>query len=157
MSTLQLAERAAVAVEGLAWKASLGTGLRIGAGCDVIDVPAFRARLDRTPALLDRLLSPAEVDDARRGGVEPGSLVEARRLAARVAAKEAAYKAFGIEGLRFLDVEIVTGSAGAPHLLLHGQPANASVSLSHDRDVAMAVVVVTPHAHVPNPIDVNTY
>lgn len=151
MSTLLLAEHAAHAVDDL----SRRVGIR--AGCDVVDVVNFRERLDRTPALLSRLLSDAEVADARRGGVRPGSLVEARRLAARVAAKEAAYKALGIAGLRFRDVEVVTDQDGAPHLLVHGEPANASVSLSHDGDVAMAVVIATPDAPHPNPIDLHHY
>jgi holo-[acyl-carrier protein] synthase len=149
MSQLSLAEHAAVAVDELAWKA----GVR--AGCDVIDVPHFKERLARTPALRQRIFSEQELADAARGDVEPGSDVEIRRLAARAAAKEAAYKAFAMSGLRFRDVEVVTDEAGAPHLTLFGQWANASVSLSHDGDVAMAVVISTPDADVPNPLDLH--
>lgn len=150
-STLLLAEHAAVVVGDLAWRA----GVR--AGCDVVDVPHFAQRLERTPALQERLFQPGELADAARGGAEPGGLVWLRRLAARCAAKEAAYKALGIDGLQFRDVEVVTGDDGAPHLRLHGEPVNASVSLSHDGDVAMAMVVVTPDARVPNPIDLHHY
>lgn len=149
--TLSLAERTSVAVDDLAWRA----GVR--AGCDVVDVAHFRARLLRRPALLERLFTPGEIDAARRGGAAPGGLVEARRLAARVAAKEAAYKALGRSGLRFRDVEVVTAADGAPHLLVRGQRAPAALSLSHDGGVAMAVVIATPDAAVPNPIDLQTY
>lgn len=119
-------------------------------GCDVVDVARLRERLARTPALHDRLFAPSELRDARRGGVTPGSDAEAQRLAARLAAKEAAYKAFATPGLRFRDVVVVLDTDGAPSLLLHGHPTPASVSLSHDGGLALAVVLA-PSASSPPP------
>lgn len=111
-------------------------------GCDVVDVARLGARLDRRPTLLTRVFTEAEVADARRGGVAPGSSTERARLAARFAAKEATRKALGDLRLGFHATEVRTAASGAPELYLHGHPAEASVSLSHDAGVAMAVVAI---------------
>lgn len=115
-------------------------------GCDVVDVARLAARLQRRPGLLARLFTEAEVADARRGGVAAGSATESARLAARFAAKEATRKALGDLRLRFHATEVRTAASGAPCLYLHGQPADASLSLSHDAGVAMAVVALPPRA-----------
>jgi holo-[acyl-carrier protein] synthase len=78
-------------------------------------------------------------------------------LAARFAAKEAASKALGV-GLRILsptgiawhDAEVTRAESGKPILKLHGYAADLarelgistwSISLSHERDTAIAFVV----------------
>jgi holo-[acyl-carrier protein] synthase len=110
----------------------------VGVGVDVVDVARLAAALERTPGLLDRLFSPAEA-----------AVGEPARLAARLAAKEAAAKAIGLGGVRFREVEVVSGG-GRPSLLLSGETADAAraagaerwhVSLSHDGGVATAFVV----------------
>lgn len=113
-------------------------------GCDVVDVARLSDRLDRRPALLTRVFTRTERADARRGGVAPGSPTERARLAARFAAKEATRKALGDLRLGFHATEVRTDPFGAPRLYLHGVPADASLSLSHDGGVAMAVVALTP-------------
>lgn len=113
-------------------------------GCDVVDIARLASRLQRRPGLLARVFTVAEVADARRGGVAPGSPTEAARLAARFAAKEATRKALGDLRLRFHAAEVRTAASGAPCLYLHGQPADASLSLSHDGGVAIAVVALPP-------------
>jgi len=115
-------------------------GVRVG--CDVVDVDALARRLERTPDLLHRLFTEAEVADAMRGNTPVSSPVATRRLAARAAAKEAAYKALGMPGLGFGDVEVRCDPTGAPHLWLFGEAHPAAVSLSHDGSVAMAVVAL---------------
>ena len=55
----------------------------VGVGVDVVDVPRFRAQLERTPALRARLFTEDERD------------LPLRSLAARFAAKEAVAKAMG--------------------------------------------------------------
>ena len=112
-------------------------------GCDVVDVARLSARLDRRPAMLARVFTDTEVADARRGGVAPGSTTERARLAARFAAKEATRKALGDLRLGFHATEVRTAPSGCPQLYLHGEPADASVSLSHDAGIAMAVVALT--------------
>jgi holo-[acyl-carrier protein] synthase len=88
-------------------------------------------------------------------------------LAARFAAKEAAAKALGTgiwrNGIAWTDIEVVRAEHGAPSLHLHRAAleranilgwATWSVSLSHDRDRAIAFVVAisdgtSPHHQSP--------
>jgi holo-[acyl-carrier protein] synthase len=75
-------------------------------------------------------------------------------LAGRWAAKEATMKALGagFPELRFVDIEVVGEAGGAPVLRLHGTAAKKantlgitdwSVSISHERALAVAVVFAT--------------
>lgn len=75
------------------------------------------------------------------------------RLAARIAAKEAAAKALGcgIGEIRWVDIEIGRDARQRPTLHLHGRAAALAaelglttweVSLTHERDQAAAVVVM---------------
>jgi holo-[acyl-carrier protein] synthase len=71
-----------------------------------------------------------------------------RHLAARFAAKEAAIKALG-KPLPPAQIEVVNSEDGAPSLRLHGTAAaeaerrgvKLSVSLTHSREMAAAVVI----------------
>jgi holo-[acyl-carrier protein] synthase len=70
------------------------------------------------------------------------------RLAARFAAKEAAKKALGLDGIGWREIEVQRAPTGAVELVLHGKAAAAApesgelaVSLSHEGDYATAVVV----------------
>jgi holo-[acyl-carrier protein] synthase len=75
-------------------------------------------------------------------------------LAARFAAKEACFKALGTgwaEGVSFQQVEVVGLEGGRPELRLTGRAAERAqalgacrlhVTLSHEQDVAAAVVVL---------------
>jgi holo-[acyl-carrier protein] synthase len=74
------------------------------------------------------------------------------RLAARFAAKEAALKALGLagRGVGWRQIEVTSLPSGACQLLLHGQAraladaagaVDLAVSLSHEGDLATAVVV----------------
>ena len=110
-----------------------------GVGVDVVDIQRFRASLERTPTLRERLFTSAEA----------GLPLES--LAARFAAKEALVKALRAPaGMSWQDIEIVKDSAGAPEFVLSGAALarakelgiNAThVSLSHDTSVATAFVV----------------
>lgn len=75
-----------------------------------------------------------------------------RRLAARVAAKEAVAKAFGtgIGDMRWVEIEIVQDARGRPEVRLHGDAAKLAesmglthweISLSHTQDHAIAFAV----------------
>jgi holo-[acyl-carrier protein] synthase len=116
------------------------TGLVIvGIGIDVVDVERFAETLQRTPALKERIFTPAE-----------RSLPMAS-LAARFAAKEALAKALGAPGgLQWHDCEVVKDSEGRPMFSLRGtvqarasslRAATLHLSLSHDAGIASAVVV----------------
>jgi holo-[acyl-carrier protein] synthase len=111
----------------------------VGVGIDVVDIARFARALSRTPGLGGRLFTEGE-----RG-------LPSRSLAARFAAKEALAKALGApRGLLWTDAEIVTDSAGRPHLKVSGTVAEAAarrdvsqwhISLSHDGGIASAVVI----------------
>jgi holo-[acyl-carrier protein] synthase len=122
-----------------------GDAMIVGVGIDVVEIARFKRALDRTHGLADRLFSERE----RR--------LPMRSLAARFAAKEALAKALGApRGLSWTDAEVVTGPDGRPQLKVSGTVADAAarrgvkhwhVSLSHDGDLATAVVIAEGGEH----------
>jgi len=122
----------------------------LGIGTDLVAIPRVEEVLARhRERFLDRVFTPAEQADCL-GRARP-----AMHLAARLAAKEAAMKALGTGwglGVRWQDVEVRSGTATPPTLRLAGSARahaeargirQAMVSLSHDGDYAIAVVVAT--------------
>ena len=111
----------------------------VGVGIDVVDVARFGATLERTPALLERLFTPAE------------RAMALNSQAARFAAKEALAKALGAPaGMLWQDAEVHRGTDGRPHFEVRGTVRAAvvalgvttiHVSLSHDAGIASAVVI----------------
>lgn len=111
----------------------------VGIGVDIVDVTRFVATLHRTPALRERLFTPAE------------AALSDESLAARFAAKEALAKALGAPPhLQWADAEVTTMPDGRPELVVSGSVARAAaalhitswhVSLSHDGGMAIAMVV----------------
>jgi holo-[acyl-carrier protein] synthase len=122
-----------------------------GIGIDVVEIARLERALERRPRLRERVFSPGEIEYAGR------HRRPARPLAARFAAKEAALKALGIGGLRLHEVEVRGGRDEPPTLALHGEAAatarrqriRLAVSLSHERELAVAVVVSQPEATTP--------
>ena len=112
----------------------------VGIGVDVVDVARFEQSLARTPALAERLLTPAE------------RALPIESQAARFAAKEALAKALGAPGgLEWHHCEVVAEPSGAPQLRLRGtvlaamqarSGSRAHLSLSHDAGIAIAYVVL---------------
>jgi holo-[acyl-carrier protein] synthase len=122
----------------------------LGLGTDLVAIRRVEEVLSRHRGrFLDRVFTQAEQADCL-GRARP-----AVHLAARLAAKEAAMKALGTGwglGVRWQDVEVHSGSSAPPLLRLAGvakQRAEAlgirqaMVSLSHEGDYAIAVVVAT--------------
>lgn len=119
----------------------------IGIGVDVVHVYRLK-RWEKIPGLLQRFFHDAELAAALPRG-EAGIL----SLAARFAAKEAFGKALGsgLHGLSLKEIAVINDQYGKPHLHLHGRALEAMeqlggkrafVSLSHERDNALAVVVI---------------
>ncbi|WP_415952389.1 holo-ACP synthase [Streptomyces sp. KLOTTS4A1] len=117
----------------------------IGVGIDVAEVERFRASMERTPTLAQRLFLESELylpSGERRGFAS---------LAARFAAKEAIAKALGAPaGLHWTDAEVYVEDSGQPRLRVTGTVAARAealgvrgwhVSLSHDAGIASAVVI----------------
>jgi holo-[acyl-carrier protein] synthase len=133
---------------------SMHTSGQIGLGVDLVSIPRIERILDRWGGkFLKRVYTEGEVEycGAREG--------RARSLAARFAAKEAFFKAVaghqdsgdpGSPAIRHRDIEVVVAGNGAPSLRLHrGAKAalgssRAALSLSHEQDMAIAVVVTFP-------------
>ncbi|RZD77629.1 holo-ACP synthase [Streptomyces albidoflavus] len=117
----------------------------VGVGIDVAAIARFGLALERSPGLRDRLFTPEEQM------LPSGSPRTTASLAARFAAKEAVAKVLGAPGgLRWHDVGVRTGARGRPVLQVCGTVAAAAarqgisvwhLSLTHDGDVASAVVV----------------
>lgn len=112
-------------------------------GIDVVDIARLQDRMSRWPRLADRLFTPAEQQYCRSRPRPP------QHFAARVAAKEATFKALGAgwPELSWTDVEVVA-AGDQPVLSLSGKAAELAgtstpvVSLSHDAGVAVAAVVL---------------
>ncbi len=110
-------------------------------GVDIIEIRRIEEAVSRYgDRFLDRVYTPMEIQQCR-GKVES--------LAARFAAKEAAFKALGLR-VSWREVEVQRERSGKPRLLLHGRAAEVagrlglkswSVSLSHSRGDAVAIVV----------------
>ncbi|MTD14352.1 holo-ACP synthase [Nakamurella sp. YIM 132087] len=117
----------------------------VGIGIDVVAIDRFAATLERTPALADRLFTPAE--RLTPSGRPRGSA----SLAARFAAKEAVAKALGVPaGMDWHHCRVETAASGRPELVMSDTVADAAaaqgvsswqLSLSHDAGIAAAVVL----------------
>ena len=117
-----------------------------GVGVDLVEVERLRSAVARWGGrFLERVFTPAEIADARDGGDFEAS------LAARFAAKEAAYKAireaFG-RPLGWRSFEVSAGRGRRPRIaLVEPQPVGLGelvwwCSLTHAGGLACAVVVV---------------
>ena len=120
----------------------------IGTGLDLTELERIRSALARHgERFAERILTEAELALFPAGNPVPF-------LAARFAAKEAAFKALGTGmsgGVTFHTVEVLRLDSGAPQLRLLGAARDraealgarrAHVSLTHGRDVAAAVVIL---------------
>ncbi|HET7585797.1 MAG TPA: holo-ACP synthase [Gemmatimonadaceae bacterium] len=121
-----------------------------GMGMDVVDIARARRLLEHHgERALVRLFTPAEAAYARER-TEPY-----QHLAARLAAKEAAFKALsGSEDARAIgwrEIEVISSLHRAPTLRLHGRAAARAaelcvrriwVTLTHSHTTAAAVVVL---------------
>ncbi len=131
-------------------------------GIDLVDIARVERMMDRLgERVLRRFLTPREK-----------AYVEARarpsmHLAARIAAKEAAYKALqalpGARSVSWHDLEVERETEGRPYLVLAGLAKELSekhnlhfeLSLSHSDATAGAVAIVTrqnarPQSHPVN-------
>jgi holo-[acyl-carrier protein] synthase len=115
-------------------------------GIDIIEIERVGHVLERHgQRFLDRVYTPRERE--RYGN-------RVQELAARFAAKEATMKALGtgIRGVRWRDIEVLPNRRGKPILILHETAkrraallglTHFSVSLTHSRGDAMAIVIAT--------------
>jgi holo-[acyl-carrier protein] synthase len=119
-------------------------------GQDLVSIARLQKAVERHPeGFRRRVFTPGEWSAAAARADRWAA------LASRFAAKEAAFKALGTgwgRGAAFLDVEVLGGGRTAPRLSLSGFTAaraeeaglTLEVSLSHDGDLALAVVLAWP-------------
>lgn len=119
----------------------------VSCGTDIIETKRLRDAVKRWgEAFLKRVFTQKEIDYSmcRRFKCE--------HLAARFAAKEAVFKAFGdgFSGAHFKDVEIINDKNGRPLVVLKGDMKKLSkkkkidgimVSMSHTRNYAQAIAI----------------
>ncbi|MEJ7809906.1 MAG: holo-ACP synthase [Gemmatimonadaceae bacterium] len=122
----------------------------IGIGIDLVDIARVERLLaERGERALKRLFTEGEAAYAAERA-QP-----ARHLAARVAAKEATFKALSghreARAISWRDMEVVRGEAGPPMLALHGLAGRCAtelgvtrswITLTHSQETAAAVVVL---------------
>ena len=119
----------------------------IGLGTDIAELARIKASYDRFgERLLQKILTDEEQKNLSKSPIA--------YIAGRFAAKEAAVKALGTgfsQGIGLLDVEVLRSPTGQPLLRLHGAARQraeamgmrtAHISISHDRNAAVAVVVL---------------
>lgn len=121
----------------------------VGLGVDLCEVPRVARALERHGRrFVERLFRPGEI---RRPEESPAY---AEHVAGLFAAKEAAMKALGtgMRGVAFREVAIVRSPGGPPRLALFGRAlahgarlgvSGAHVTITHTRELAAAVVVLT--------------
>ncbi len=119
-----------------------------GLGMDMIEVERVATKIAKESGFRELVFTKKEIDycEAKANKFE--------HYAARFAAKEAFFKALGtgwLNGTAFNEVEITNDEKGKPMLALLGETAmvaatmkfsNISVSLTHLKTIASAVVIV---------------
>jgi len=121
----------------------------VGVGTDLVEIARIQQSVARFgDRFLHRIFTPREIAYCQR------KKNAAESLAARFAAKEAGAKALGTgisRGIGWLELEVVREPGSRPILQLTGRAAararslgitRVSLSLTHSRDTALAVVVM---------------
>lgn len=122
----------------------------IGVGIDLVDIARVKALFTRHGERAERRMLTEREAEYVHGCADPD-----RHTAARIAAKEAVYKAMqslpGARAISWRDIEVIRGPEGAPFIALHGRGAQVAasvpgglrlhVSLTHADTAASAVCI----------------
>jgi holo-[acyl-carrier protein] synthase len=122
----------------------------VGMGTDLMEIERIEQSIARFgDRFLERIFTPCEIAYCQRKKKNA-----AESFAARFAAKEAAAKALGTgisQGIGWLELEVTRAPSGKPGLELSGRAAaranslgvkRTSLSITHSRDTALAVVIM---------------
>jgi holo-[acyl-carrier protein] synthase len=120
--------------------------MKLAVGIDLVQVSRIAESIEHFgDRFLNRIFTRAEIAYANSAPA-----LRNERLAARFAAKEAALKALALadQGVSWREIEVTTSSSGACELRLHGRARalavnadNTALSLSHEADLATAIVI----------------
>jgi len=106
-----------------------------GIGIDIIEVSRIRESIDKNENFKKRIFSKDEISYCEKFK-EPYT-----HYAARFAVKEAFFKATGLK-IPFNEISVVNKEDGSPFLKLNQKlKGNLTVSITHIRELAVAVVV----------------
>lgn len=120
----------------------------VGIGTDIVEVKRIERLLSKQERFKERIFTRGEIEYC-----EPKKY-NVQNYAARFAVKEALLKAIGTgwrEGVTFKEIEVVNNEKGKPELVLSGTVkkiteemgvTNMQVSISHIKDLAIAVVIL---------------
>ncbi len=108
----------------------------INCGVDIIEIERIKRAVEKTPGFTEKVFTQSEIEYFG----EMGERVET--LAGFYAAKEAfvKYKGSGIRGLELSDISVEHEGLGAPFIVFRGKRQGVSLSISHNRTNAVAVV-----------------
>jgi len=119
-----------------------------GIGVDMVEIARVRKLIEQDPGFAERIFTAREIAYCE------GKFSKAQHYAARFTAKEAFFKALGTgfrDGMGWQDVEVENDALGKPQLRLAAMALaqfkkrklkRAMLSLSHTRDMAVALVVI---------------
>ena len=105
-------------------------------GIDIIEVSRIRDAVEKTNGFLERVFSKKEIEYFEASGRRYET------LAGFFAAKEAfaKYKKTGIRGLELSEISVEHEKLGAPFVFFRGEKQTVSLSISHNKTQAVAVV-----------------
>jgi holo-[acyl-carrier protein] synthase len=119
-----------------------------GVGTDIIEVGRIQKMVAKGRKYLDTIFTEKEIEYCET------KARKSEHYAARFAAKEATLKALGVgwrDGFAFSDIEVINDQQGKPQVFLHGNVKNllehyqinqVSISLSHTKESAIAVIIL---------------
>ena len=125
---------------------------KVKVGTDICQINRIRSTYKKYgKRFLNRILTKKEI---KYVALNKNSLIP--KLAGRFAAKEATSKVLGtgLKGMYFKEIEILRESSGAPKIVLHKRAKEKAkekkltdfdISISHEKDFAIAVVVCISH------------
>jgi len=113
-----------------------------GSGIDIVEIKRLEAAIARWgDVFLNRIFTEKELaySNSKRFPMQ--------HLAARFAAKEAVFKAYGTNPkLNFKDIEICNDKFGRPYCLIKNKRRSITVSISHTHEYAVASAIIPKKA-----------
>lgn len=105
-------------------------------GVDLIEIDRIKTAVEKTAGFTEKVFSQAEIEYFRKSGERYET------LAGFYAAKEAfvKYKKIGIRGLGLSEISVEHECLGAPFIVFRGERQGVSLSISHNKTSAVAVV-----------------
>ena len=109
-----------------------------GSGIDIVEIKKLENAVKRWgDVFLNRVFTKAELAYSQK------KRYPMQHLAARFAAKEAIFKAFGTNPkLNFKDIEISNDKFGRPYCVINNKRPPISLSLSHTDNYAVACAII---------------